>query len=251
MNILLLMAGGSERFEETSYPYPKNLVEIDGVPLVEHVLRQLEPLAAGSRITCLVREEEDRRFHTAEVVRLICPSATVVTVADLDSGAACTALLAVEHLVRDDPLLVLNGDQVIQRDLSEVVADFDRRQLAGGTVVFDAVHPRWSYVRLDADGFVVEAAEKRPISTHATAGAYWYRCAGDFVDAVMDMVRKDARVEGRFFICPAFNEMILRHARIGVVPIDRSEYHSLATPQGVREYEEWLLAERAPRSLHR
>jgi len=244
MNILLLMAGDSKRFEEAGYAFPKNLVEIDGLPLVEHVLRQFEPLMPRSRVTCLVREEENRRFHTADVIRLICPTATVVAVAGIESGAACTALLAVEHLVRDEPLLVFNGDQIIGRDLSEVIGDFEGRDLDGGTVVFEAVHPRWSYVRLDDDGLVVEAAEKRPISTHATAGAYWYRRGGDFVDAIMDMIRKDARVDGRFFICPAYNEMILRHRRIGVVEIERSDYHSFATPQGVREYEDGLHANR-------
>jgi dTDP-glucose pyrophosphorylase len=240
------MAGDSQRFEEAGYSFPKNLVEIDGQSVVEHVLRQLTPLVPRSRIVCLVRDEENRRFHTADVVRLICPSATVLTVAGLESGAACTALLAIEHLVREEPLLVFNGDQVVSRDLSSVVEEFERRELDGGTIVFNAVHPRWSYVRLDDEGLVMEAAEKRPISTHATAGAYWYRRAGDFVDAVMDMIRKDARVDGRFFICPAYNEMILRQKRIGVVEIERGEYYSLATPQGVREYEDALIASRAP-----
>lgn len=244
MNLLVLMAGDSRRFEEAGYAFPKNLVEIDGLPLAERVLRQLEPLLARSRVISVVRQEEDRRFHTADVVRLICPSATVVPVPALDSGAACAALLAVEHLVRDEPLLIFNGDQIISRDLSAIVADFEARELDGGTIVFNAVHPRWSYVRLGADGLVVEAAEKRPISTHATAGAYWYRRAGDFLDAVMDMIRKDARVDGRFYVCPAFNEMILRQARIGVVEIAREEYHSFATPQGVREYEERLAGDR-------
>lgn len=244
MNILVLMAGDSRRFEEAGYAFPKNLVEIDGLPLAERVLRQLEPLLPRGRVISVVREEEDRRFHTADVVRLICPSATVVPVPALESGAACTALLAVEHLVRDEPLLIFNGDQIISRDLSAIVADFEDRGLDGGTIVFNAVHPRWSYVRLGEDGLVVEAAEKRPISTHATAGAYWYRRAGDFLDAVMDMIRKDARVDGRFYVCPAFNEMILRQARIGIVEIARDEYHSFATPQGVREYEELLAGDR-------
>lgn len=244
MNILVLLAGDSQRFEEAGYSFPKNLVEIDGQSLVEHVLAQLTPLADRSRIICLVREDEDRRFHTADVIRLISPAATVLTVAGLESGAACTALLAIEHLVREEPLLVFNGDQLIRRDLSSVVEEFERRDLDGGTIVFHAVHPRWSYVRLDDEGLVVEAAEKRPISTHATAGAYWYRRAGDFVDAVMDMIRKDARVDGRFFVCPAYNEMILQQKRIGVAAIERSEYHSFATPQGVRKYEDEVLASR-------
>jgi dTDP-glucose pyrophosphorylase len=244
VNILVPMAGDSQRFQEAGYSFPKNLVEISGFTLVEIVLRQLAPLTDRGRIVCLIRDDENRRFHTADVIKLICPSATVLTVAGLESGAACTALLAIEHLVRDEPLLVFNGDQHIGRDIGEIVRQFEERDLDGGTVVFHAVHPRWSYVRLDGDGLVVEAAEKRPISTHATAGAYWYRRAGDFIDAIMDMIRKDARVDDRYFICPAFNEMILRQKRIGVVEIDRGDYHSFATPQGVRDYDDALNANR-------
>ena len=107
-----------------------------------------------------------------------------------------------------------------------------------------AVHPRWSYVRCDEDGLVVEAAEKRPISRLATAGAYWYRRGSDFVEAVMAMIRKDASVEGRFYVCPAFNELILRGLRIGTRHIDRAQYFSLATPRSVATYEELLARTR-------
>lgn len=248
MNILVPMAGGSEQFAEAGFSFPKNLVEIDGLPLVERVLGRLEPLVDdGARLTCLVRESEDARFHTADVIRLLYPGATVVAVPELESGAACTALLAIGVLDRDEPLLIANGDQLVHEDLGPIVADFERRELDGGVVVFDAVHPRWSYVKTDADGFVIEAAEKRPISRLATAGTYWYRRAGDFLDAVMEMIRKDAHVDGRFFICPAFNEMVLRGARIGVHEIPRDHYRSLGTPQGVHLYEEELRAARTAR----
>lgn len=246
MNILVPMAGDSKRFEEAGYSFPKNLVEIDGLPIVEHVIEHLRPLIDdGASLTCLIRDSEDKKFHTGDVVRLLVDGATVVRVPALDSGAACTALLAVEHLREDEPLLVVNGDQILSHDLAAVVNDFETRGLDGGAVVFHAVHPRWSYVKTGDDGLVVEAAEKRPISTKATAGCYWYRHAGDFVAAVMNMIRKDAHVDGRFYICPAFNEMILEQAKIGVFEIDRDEYHSLATPQGARQYEERIVASRA------
>ena len=52
----------------------------------------------------------------------------------------------------------------------------------GGVIVFDSVHPRWSFVRVDKAGFVIETAEKRPISRLATAGFYYFRRGADFVD---------------------------------------------------------------------
>jgi len=245
MNVLVLMAGDSQRFEEAGYPFPKNLVEIDGLPLVERVAGCLRPLIdEGARPVFVMRRSEADVFHTDDVVRLLVPEATVVTVPNLESGAACTALLAIDHIAREEPLLIYNGDQIVTRDLSGIVRDFVSRDLDGGVVVFPAVHPRWSYVRTGPDGLVVEAAEKRPISRLATAGTYYFRRGGDFLDATMAMIRKDAHVQGRFFVCPAYNEMVLRQLRIGVHEIDRSEYLSLATPQGVTAYEEYLQADR-------
>jgi len=87
---------------------------------------------------------------------------------------------------------------------------------------------------------VVEAAEKRPISRLATAGFYYFARGRDFVDATSEMIKKDAHVNGQFYICPCYNELILRQRRIGVRVIPRSAYRSLAAPGDVHAYEAHL-----------
>ncbi len=244
MNVLVLMAGGpSDAFREAGHAYPKNLVEIDGLPLVQQALDNLAPLQnAGGRFVCLVQQDENGQFHTGDVIRLLVPNATVLEAPQPTFGAACTALLAIEHINVDAPLLVTNGDQIVEADLPGIIRDFEQRNLDGGIVVFEAVHPRWSYVKCDSDGFVIETAEKRPISNLATAGMYYFRSGKDFVQAAMDMIKKDAQVGGNFYICPCYNELILKQARIGVHKIARSAYFSLATPQGAQAYEDHLHA---------
>lgn len=238
MNVLLLMAGPSDLFREAGHAYPKNLVEVRGLPLVQHVLDGLRPLHdEGAKFICLVRKDENQQFHTGDVIRLLLPDAAVLDVAMPTAGAACTALLAIDSINSDEPLLIANGDQVIHADIAAVVRDFRERKLDGGIVVFEAVHPRWSYVKCDEDGLVIEAAEKRPISNLATAGAYYFARGRDLVQAAMDMIRKDAHVGGQFYICPAYNELILRQGRVGVHKIPRDAYVSFATPQGVAAYE--------------
>jgi CTP:molybdopterin cytidylyltransferase MocA len=245
MRLVVLMAGDSGVFEVAGHKYPKNLVEIDGEPLVQRVVEGLQPLIErASHAVFLVREEENKRHHTDDVIRLLVPDAEVTGVPVLESGAACTALHAIGHIDRDEPLVIFNGDQVLEADLGEITAGFESAGLDGGTVTFDAVHPRWSYVRLGDDGLVLEAAEKRPISRFATAGTYWYRRGGDFVDGAMAMIRKDASVDGAFYVCPVFNEMILRGLRIGTRHIDRDRYFSLSSLHGVNAYEEHLARKR-------
>jgi NDP-sugar pyrophosphorylase family protein len=239
VRVIILMAGGNEAFAEAGHAYPKNLVEIQGLPLVQHVIENLATvLDAAQHAVFLITEDEHRRWHTGDVIRLLAPGAEVLTVPQLASGAACTALHAIAHVERHEPLLVVNGDQLLDLDLAAVVADFAARRLDGGVVTFDGVHPRWSYVRRDESGLVVEAAEKRPISREATAGVYWFARGGDFLDGAMAMIRKNAAVDGRFYICPVYNELILRQMAIGTHHVAREAYTSLSSPIAVKAYEQ-------------
>lgn len=239
LNLLVLMAGPSNGFKEAGYLYPKNLVELNGAPLVQHVIQSLNQVERGHMI-CLIRHEENTTHHTGSVIRFLVPNSFVMEVHGTTKGAACTALLAIDHINNDDPLVIVNGDQILSADLAAIIADFIGRNLDGGIVVFEDVHPRWSFVKCDEDGLVIETAEKRPISNLATAGFYYFKKGSDFVKASMSMILKDAHVNGQYYVCPAYNELILAQARIGISKISKSSYFSLATPQGVRNYEQYL-----------
>lgn len=245
MIIVLPTAGGDDAFKERGFPYCKPLTEIHGKPMIEHVWSSLAPLSANRHVF-VIRREDARRAYLADVLRLMDPGCAIITAEGPTAGAACTALLAIEQIDPDRELVISNGDQVLTCDLAAAVSDFRKRDLDGGTLVFDSVHPRWSFVRIDENGLVTEAAEKRPISRHATAGFYYFKRGGDFIRAAQEMIRKDAHVNGSFYVCPVFNEMILRHGRVGVYHISRSAYVSLATPQNVEEYEQSLATGARP-----
>ncbi|MCE9608432.1 MAG: glycosyltransferase family 2 protein [Planctomycetia bacterium] len=237
MIVVVPMAGGDDAFKERGFSYCKSLIEIHGKPLVEHAWACLRPLAP-EKFVFVVRKEDVLRSHLHSVLHLLDPASAVVRAEGPTAGAACTALLAIEHIRPEAELIVSNGDQLFDCDLAAVIADFRSRSLDAGTIVFDSVHPRWSFVRVGNDGLVSEAAEKRPISRDATAGFYYFRRGADFLRAATDMIRKDAHVNGLFYVCPAFNEMILTGAKIGVHRIPREAYISLATPQNIDEYEQ-------------
>jgi len=250
INTVILMSGSSQAFKDAGYAYPKNLIEVHGVSLLQRVLEQIRPLdALGSRSICVLRHDENIKHHTGAVIRLICPGAITVELASETAGAACSALLAVEHINNDEPLLIINGDQLLDIDLVAAVREFMDKKLDGGIVVFEDIHPRWSFVKCDAEGHVIETAEKCPISRLATAGFYYFRTGHAFIAAATEMIRKDAQVNGLFYVCPAYNEMILRRSRIGVHLIPRKAYHSLATPADVQAYEAGL-ADREGAALH-
>jgi dTDP-glucose pyrophosphorylase len=237
INVLVLLSGSSKNFLDEGYAYPKNLVDLGGGPLVQHVLNRLECLMDSSaQLLCIVRRDENIKYHTAAVIKLIDPRAIVFELNSDNSGAACSALLAIEEINNNVPLMIVNGDQLVDENLNSVLNSFQVRGLDGGILVFEDLHPRWSFVKCDKDNYVVETAEKRPISKLATAGVYYFAKGRDFVLGASEMLKKDAHVNGAFYICPTFNELILRQRKIGTYMIPRKNYHPLTSPVDVQAY---------------
>lgn len=245
MNLVILMAGSSDAFKEDGYFYPKNLIEINGIPMLEHVVANLKPVIDRCKTcTFIVPRTEDLKFHTGKIIRLLVPTANVISVEEQTAGAACSALMAIDYLENEEPLIIMNGDQIIEIDFDHMLQKFSTKNWDGGVVVFRAFHPRWSYVRSDEEGWVEEAAEKEPISDQATAGVCYFTRGYDFVAAAMSSIQKGASVGGAFFIVPAYNELLLVNKNIGTFEIEPERYHSLMTPQLLRRYERQLDAER-------
>ncbi|MFM0367708.1 glycosyltransferase family 2 protein [Paraburkholderia aspalathi] len=235
MNILILGAG-TAAIESSDGGYPLLLTEIDGTPLIQRVLDTAKTLA-GAQIIVALRKSEMTRFHMGNVVSILNPDAKVISANDSVRGAACTALLASPFLDTESELLILNANQLVDVDLAGVVASFHERKLDAGLITFTSVHPRYSYVRVGVDGYVTEAAEKRPLSKFASAGVYWFADGRRFVAAAKEMIRKDANVEGNFYVTPVLNELILDQARIGVHSIDNSKYRPIKSERQLHHVE--------------
>jgi len=235
MNILIL-AAGSVNFNADDCHYPLCLTELNGIPLIERLINSCRTVG-DAEYTVALREQDIRRCHLDNVIKLLVPDSHIISITDITQGAACTALLAVRYINNDEELLILNGNELLEVDFSLVINHFRMHQLDAGTVVFPSIHPRYSYVRVNHDELVIEAAEKNPISRHATAGFYWFRHGKDFVRAAQNMIRKNESLNDAFYICPSFNELILEQARIGVYPVMGHQYHPLKTERHVIQYE--------------
>ena len=106
----------------------------------------------------------------------------------------------------------------------------------GGIVSFEATHPKWSFAKLDEDGFVSEVAEKKPISNIATAGVYYWKRGSDYVKYAEQMINKDIRTNNEFYVCPVYNEAIDDMKKIKVFPIDKM--HGLGTPEDLGRFDD-------------
>jgi hypothetical protein len=99
--------------------------------------------------------------------------------------------------------------------------------------VFEASDPKWSYVKGDLN-YVTEVAEKRVISNKANVGIYGWARGSDYVKYAEQMIAKDIRTNGEFYIAPVYNEAIADGKRIYHFPV--FEMHGVGTPEDMNEY---------------
>jgi len=207
--------------------YGKFLQASNGVSLVECVLENLKKWCDDF---VFVISEMDKKRHLDSVLSLLCPGCEIVVAKGETNGALCSVLLASEHFGNDE-LLVANGDQIVDFNGKIWLNNMRENDFDAGTVIFDSIHPRWSSVRLDDNGFVIEASEKKPISSHATAGLYWFANSLEFFQRASALIVNGDDVEGSFFVCPVLNEYILDGYNVNAFEIERGQYTSLSTTE--------------------
>jgi len=231
MNIVIPMAGRGSRFAEVGYTFPKPLIDVAGKPMIQRVV---ENLNIKANYIFIVQKEHYDTYNLKYLLNLIAPECKIIQIEGITEGAACTVLLAEQHIDNDNPLLVVNSDQVFEWDSSSFMYSMVADDVDGGILTFTATHPKWSYAKLDEDGYVCEVAEKKPISDIATAGAYYWKHGKDFVGATKKMISKNVRVNNEFYVCPVYNEAIEDGKKIKVSHIERM--WGLGTPEDLDYY---------------
>jgi HAD superfamily hydrolase (TIGR01509 family) len=188
LNVLIPMAGAGSRFEAAGYTFPKPLIEVRKKPMIQVVV---ENLNIKANYIYVVQKSHREKYNLDALLSLITPGCKIVETEGMTEGAACTALLAKEHINTDAPLFFANSDQFVEWDSNEFLYKMNETDADGGIVTFEATHPKWSFAKVDEQGLVTEVAEKKPISNIATVGYYYWKHGSDFVKYAEQMIDKN------------------------------------------------------------
>lgn len=237
LNIVLPIAGRGSRFAAVGYELPKPLIPVRGVPMIELVVDNLRP-RQPHRFIFLALQEHIERWNVAAVLERIAPGCTVIPVRQVTEGAACTVLLARDHIDDATPLMIANTDQYISADLEAYLSSAAAPECDGLIMTFTADHPKWSYVRKNARDHITEVVEKQVISNEATVGIYNFKRGADFVRAADAMIASDLRVNGEFYVAPTYNQLIGEGARIRSFRIapEGEGMFGLGTPEDLEDF---------------
>ena len=222
IHIVVPMAGLGSRFTKAGYTVPKPFIPVFGKPMIQWVIDNMKvhPELYGEvavatpwalKFHFIVQQTHLDAYNFDALCKSCDLDYTITPITSITEGAACSVLLAKEHINNDEPLVTVNSDQFLKWDQNEFYRSLCNDGFDGCISVFEQNDPtdiKWSYSKTDSKGIVTEVAEKKYISNCATTGIYGWKHGSDYVRYAEMMIAKNIRVNGEFYVCPVYNEAI-------------------------------------------
>ena len=237
INIVVPMAGLGSRFAIAGYEKPKPFIDVLGKPMIERVMENIH--LPNARFILIGRKEHfEQEILLIEQIKSRYPDTIFIGLDKLTEGTACTVLFAKEYIDNENPLLIANSDQLVGIDLNLFFQDCINRNLDGSILTFKdmELNPKWSFVKTNESGIALSVKEKEAISSDATVGIYLFSKGKDFVNAAIQMIIENDRVNNEFYTCPTYNYAIGIGKIVGIYEIPMSAMHGLGTPIDLLEY---------------
>ena len=213
INSVIPMAGMGSRFATKGYDRPKPLILVNGTPMIELVVRNIN---MDGHYIFIVQKLHQEQYNVSETLKRIAPGCDIVITDGVTEGAACSVLLARHLIDNDTPLLIANSDQYLEWDCNDFMYCASSEGVDGCISTFFSDEDKWSYAKTDSYGNVIRVEEKNVISTHATTGIYYWKRGQDFVHYADQMIYKNIRVKNEFYTCPVYNEAIQDQKKIKI-----------------------------------
>lgn len=232
MKGLILCAGRSTRLYPITLTFPKALIPVANIPLLQSGIEKL--LEQGiSDIGIVIHPSQQK--HMLEVIgRGERWGITVTYIYQNEAKGIADALKQAESFVGEDSFIVLLGDNLISEKLTQLRLDIEMRGSEGSLLLAEVAKPQDYGIANVKDDQIIDLVEKprNPTSNLAVLGAYAFKSS---IFSAVKAIAPSAR--GEYEITDAIQYLITEQRRV--------TYHVTTKKNtDVGTIERWLEANR-------
>lgn len=249
MQIIVPMSGFGERFRRAGYPVPKPLIEIDGKPIIAHVL-DMFPGEADVLLICNEDHLAEPNYAMADTLKRYAPRARVVGIPSHKLGPIGAVLKARDYVRTGGPVFVNYCDFTCYWDWSDFKVFVAETNCAGAVPAYRGFHPHslgstfYAYIRQQGL-WLTDIQEKQPftdepIAEYASSGGYYFRSGALCLEVFEEVVERDLSVNGEYYVSLAYKVLAERGDPVAVY--DLQHFMQWGTPADLEEYRGWSAA---------
>ena len=166
MKIIIPMSGFGERFRKAGYSVPKPLIEVDGKPIIGHVI-DMFPGETDFLFICNQDHLDEPAYRMKEILLQYCPTGTIVGIEAHKLGPIHAVLQVADQLDPEQPVIVNYCDFACYWDWADFRLFVQETGCTRCIPAYKGFHPHtlgstnYAYMR-EADGWVQDIQEKQP-----------------------------------------------------------------------------------------
>lgn len=246
MQVVIPMAGFGERFRRAGHDRPKPLIEVDGRPMIAHVV-DLFPGVDDPVFLVNADHLAEPAWRMEATLRALRPRGRIVPVPSHRLGPVHTLLHGLDVLDLDAPVIVSVCDLNFPWDFNHFRGWITQSGADGCVVAYRGFHPHllhsvhYAFCRTVGDR-VAEIREKYaftddPIGNleYCSNGVYWWRTGRMLVEA-LTVVHGDVAlaIAGEHYPSQLFQPMVEAGLDVVVYPV--KHYLQWGNPRDLEEY---------------
>ena len=254
MQIIIPMSGFGERFRSAGYTVPKPLIEVDGKPIIAHVI-DLFPEETDFIFICNEDHLANTEYRITQILQNLCPTGRIIGIQAHKLGPI-HAVRQVERLLDPNrPVIVNYCDFSCYWNWDHFKSFVVDSACAGAIPAYKGFHPHslgstnYAYIKERFDeatgkgnGWVADIQEKQPFTDNrmeefASSGTYYFASAKIMNDAFAQTMDKNLNVGGEFYVSLAYKHMLAKGNKIAVYPLQH--FMQWGTPEDLHEYKSW------------
>lgn len=241
MKIIVPMSGKGQRFINAGYKNVKPLIEVNGSPIIEHVVNMFP---GEKDFIFICNSEHLRTTNMRSVLNKITPNGIVVEIPPHKKGPVY-AVQQIQDLISDDDEIIVNYcDFSCYWDYQDFLSHTRNRNADGAVPAYKGFHPHmlgttnYAFMRDDKQ-WMLEIKEKEPFTDnrmeeYASIGTYYFK-KGTFVKKYFNqLIAEDINLNGEFYVSLVYNLLVQDKLTVSIYNIQ----HMLqwGTPQDLEEY---------------
>ena len=260
MQIVIPMSGFGERFRRAGYAVPKPLIEVDGKPIIGHVI-DMFPGETDFIFICNEDHLANPDYRMAQILQELCPAGRIIGIPAHKLGPI-HAVRQVEHLLDPArPVIVNYCDFTCYWNWDHFKSFVADTACAGAIPAYKGFHPHtlgttnYAYIKEaagenakpangdDVHGvWALDIQEKQPYTDNrmeefASSGTYYFASAKIMSDAFKQTMDQNINVGGEYYVSLAYKPMFAQGDKVAVYPLQH--FMQWGTPDDLHEYNSW------------
>ena len=239
------MSGIGRRFIEAGYKDPKPLIDVDGMPIIQHVVNMFPNI---KDVTFICNEKHINETNVVDVLNKISPGCKIRIVSNENRKGPVDAVYQIRDSIND------NAEIIISYCDYGTQWDFNKFLEQTGTGTFDGVIPCYTGFHphmLGGDNYafckeenkkLIQIKEKEPFTNNkmnefASNGTYYFKSGSIVKKYFKELIDLDLNLNGEFYISLVYNLLVRDNLNVGIFEIEKML--QWGTPYDLEVYKGW------------